>query len=98
MQYALFRSRGPAWLGGLLLNSLTLVLSTRSTLARPSGWICWLAAPTQVEGLGWSLWGFVATRLRCSLALTGVEVAWSRNGTLALLVDAGCDFRLFMSV
>jgi len=78
MLNAFFRSRGPAWLDGVLLNSLALVLTTRSAWARSSGYIGWLAAPTLVGGLGWSLWGFGASRLRCSLALAGVEVTWTR--------------------
>jgi len=46
---AFLRSRGPAWLGGTLLNSFALVLTTRPALAIPSGW-------SGVEGLGLSFW------------------------------------------
>jgi len=70
---------------------LALVITTRSGLARPSGWIGWLAASTLMGGLGWLLWSFGGSWLRCSLALANVEVAWTRAFV------AGCDFRLFMS-
>jgi len=35
LRHAFFRSRGSAWLGDVLLNSLALVLSTRSPLHVP---------------------------------------------------------------
>jgi len=55
MRYAIFRLRGPDFFGGFLLNSLALVLTTRSAMALPSGWICWLDASALVGGLGWTL-------------------------------------------
>jgi len=73
---AFFRSRGHAWLGGVLLNSLALVLTRRPALALPLGWMSWLAIPALVGGLGWSFWCIMLIRLRCSLALAGVEVTW----------------------
>jgi len=53
---AFLRPRGPAWLGGILLNSFVLVLTTRPALAIPSGWSSWLATLTLVGGFGLSLW------------------------------------------
>jgi len=75
---AFLRSRGPAWLGGILLNSFALVLTTRPALAISSGWSSWLTTPTLVGGLGLSLWWAGLSRLRCSLALAGVDVTGTR--------------------
>jgi len=47
-------------------------------LAIPSGWSSWLATPTLVGGLGLSLWLVGLSRLRCSLALAGVDVTGTR--------------------